>query len=193
MKPTVTRLDDPRIWFLGGLIVVSAAVRLVPHPPNVTPAAALALLAGAMLGSRAAAVAVPFAALLLSDLAIGLFHRSDFALHRSQIFVYGAFALIALLGRSLQNHRRRPLRIAAASLAASALFFAVTNFGVWLLGDMYGRTPAELVRCYVQAIPFFGNTVVGDLAFSMLFFGGLAFFESLVEEREPSAVLGDEP
>lgn len=183
---------DSRFWMMSGVIVAAAAIRLIPPPPNVTAVGALALLAGATLSSRLMAVLAPLLAMLVSDLAIGQVNGPGFGLHRSQLFVYAGFALVALLGRSLQRHRRSPIRIVAASLTASVLFFVVTNFGVWLMSGMYRLTPAELIRCYVQAIPFFGNTVAGDLAFSMLFFGGLAFYESLVEGRQPSPALGDE-
>ncbi|MGD9853613.1 MAG: DUF6580 family putative transport protein [Planctomycetaceae bacterium] len=192
MKTARTHLTNSRFWMLGGLIVAAAAVRLIPPPPNITPVGALALLAGATLGSRVLAMLVPLTAMLLSDIGIGQLYGSGFGWHRSQLFVYGAFVLIALLGRLLQHDRRNPVRIVAASLTASALFFVVTNFGVWLMSGMYSLTPAELIRCYVQAIPFFGNTVVGDLAFSTLFFGGLAFVETFVEERDPAPALRDE-
>jgi hypothetical protein len=95
-------------------------------------------------------------------------------------FVYGSVALIVLLGWAIAK-RITPLSIAAAALASSVLFFAVTNFGTWLASGMYPPTLTGLAACYVAAIPFFQNTLAGDLAFSALLFGGFA----LLEQRLP--------
>jgi hypothetical protein len=65
----------------------------------------------------------------------------------------------------------------AASLAASVLFFVVTNFAVWAMGSMYPKSAGGLLACYVAAIPFFGNTLLGDAFFTAVLFGGLALAE----------------
>ena len=36
---------------------------------------------------------------------------------------------------------------------------------------MYSKDMTGLITCYISAIPFFGNTVAGDLFFSGLLFG----------------------
>ena len=56
--------------------------------------------------------------------------------------------------------RRRPLPIAFATVLGLCVFFVVTNTACWAL--WYPRTLAGLVTCYVAAIPFFKNTVLGD-------------------------------
>jgi hypothetical protein len=109
--------------------------------------------------------------MLLSDAVLGF--------HKTIPFVYGALLLIVCLGRQLQTCRRRPTWLLGGSLAASALFFLVTNLGVWLAGDWYPQTAAGLVACYVEAIPFFGSTVLGDLVFCGVLFGGLAVVEAM--------------
>jgi len=38
---------NPRITTLVGIIAAAAATRLIPHPPNFTPIAAMALFGGA--------------------------------------------------------------------------------------------------------------------------------------------------
>lgn len=202
MTTSTTRSSHIRGWGTAGVVLgvamAVAATRLLPHPPNFTPLGAMALLAGAILGRRWLALLLPLATLLISDVAIGLGAGIGveggpaFGFYRSQLLVYGSFLLITLLGRTLRNHRRSPIRILGASLGASVLFFVITNFGVWLSSGMYAHTPAELVRCYVQAIPFFGNTITGDVLFSMLFFGGLAYFETFVLGERPAAVLDDQ-
>lgn len=177
-RPTLS----PRVLAPVAMIAAAAAARLLPHPPNVTPLAAIALFAGACLPRGRLALVVPLAALFLSDLVIGL--------HDQMPVVYGSFALIVLLGRLLRA-RRRALPIAAATLCGSVLFFATTNFGVWAFGSLYPRTFEGLRACYVAALPFFGGTLLGDAAFSAALFGGLALAERIVpglrnEARERS-------
>lgn len=164
--------NHARLAAIATAIIAAAALRLLPHPPNFTPIGAIALFGGAYLGRRAIAFAVPLGALLLSDLFLGF--------HSSMPFVYAGVALTVLIGWAVAA-RRTPLRIAAAALASSILFFALTNFGVWLTSGMYPPTFAGLAACFIAAIPFFQNTLAGDLFFSALLFGGFA----LAEQRLP--------
>ena len=91
----------------------------------------------------------------------------------------------------MQQHRSA-LTIAGAALASSALFFIVTNFGVWALDNMYPRTIAGLIACYTAALPFFRNTLEGDLLYTLVLFGGFALLERQfpalrIESAEPLA------
>src|SRR5436190_9779116 len=126
-------------------IVVAAALRLVPHPPNFSPIDAMALFSGAYLGRRAIAFVAPIGAMLLSDMVLGFYH--------GQATVYFSVALIVMIGM-VALARRSPLRVGAAALAGSVLFFVVTNLGMWLFSGFYPRTLGGLEACYVAAIPF---------------------------------------
>ena len=153
-------------------ILVAAALRLVPHPPNFTPIGAMALFSGAYLGRKGViAFAAPLGALLLSDLVLGIY--------RGMPTVYFSVALVVIIGW-LSLRRTSPLRIGAAAIASSVLFFVVTNFGMWLSSGFYPRTLAGLEACYVAAIPFFQNTVAGDLFYATLLFGGWKVAETLL-------------
>lgn len=162
---------NPRILALVAAIFVAAAMRLVPHPPNFSPIAAMALFSGAYLPKRPLAFATPIGALLLSDLVLGFYGQ--------MWIVYGSMALVVCLGWLLLS-KRTPLRIAAAALSGSVLFYLITNFGVWAFGDMYPKTAAGLAASYMAAIPFFQNTVAGDLFFAALLFGGFALAERMM-------------
>ncbi len=160
-----------RLLAVAVLIAAAAASRVLPHPPNVTPIAAVALFGGASFADTRVAVAVPLAAMLLSDLVLGL--------HGTMPFVYLSFLLITGIGLWLRRHRSIT-PIAGAALAASVLFFAITNFGVWATSTFYPKTAAGLWAAYVAGLPFFRNTVVGDLFYCAVLFGGFAMLERLV-------------
>ena len=144
-----------------GLLLLGIVARLVPHPPNATPVMAIALFGGAYLSKRWA-ILLPLAILLISDVLIGW--------HNTVPFTWGAFVLTGLLAWWV---RARPGagRILLAALGGSALFFLVTNFGVWWVGELYPRTRAGLWECYVAAIPFYRNTLLGDLSYTTALFG----------------------
>ncbi len=145
---------------LCALAVVS---RIAPHPWNFTPMLAVALFAGARLGSTWLAALATVACLALGDVAVGVFPYGGME------WVYGSLVGVALLGRLLAT-RRSVLATLVAALAGGLGFFLVTNFGVWL-GAMYPHTWSGLVDCYVAAIPFYRNQIVGDVVFTGALFG----------------------
>lgn len=152
-------------------ILAAAVLRLVPHPPNFTPIGAMALFSGAYLGRRAIAFVAPLAAMLLSDAVLGFY---------SGVWVtYLAVAAVVLIG-SLALARRSVVRVGLAAFASSIIFFLISNFGTWMLSGMYAHTAAGLEACYVAGIPFFQNTVAGDLFYATLLFGGFRLAELLV-------------
>ena len=161
--------NKARFFALLAAIFAAAAMRLVPHPPNFAPIAAMALFSGAQMPKRALSFIAPFAALVISDALLGGFYPG-------MNFVYFSFALTVLIGWAVAT-RKSALTIGAASIASSVLFFVLTNFGMWLFSGIYPVTVEGLAACYVAAIPFFQNTVFGDLVFTALLFGGFAIAE----------------
>jgi hypothetical protein len=163
---------NARILTLLTAILAAAALRLVPHPPNFTPIGAMALFSGAYLGRRGAvALVAPLGALFLSDLVLGFY--------RGMPTVYFSVALIVIIGW-VALRRVSPIRVGGAAIASSVLFFMLTNFGTWLSSGFYPRTLAGLEACYIAAIPFFQNTVAGDLFYAAVLFGGFALLERTV-------------
>jgi hypothetical protein len=145
------------------LVGLDIVARVAPHAPNVTPIAASAVFAGMVLRSRALALAVPIAAVLVSDLVAGSYDW------RIMGVVYAALALPALLARWA---RARPVVVLVPLVLSSSLFFfATTNFAVWAFSGMYAHDLHGLVHCYVAALPFLWNTVAGDVLWTTLLFG----------------------
>ena len=157
-----------RYGILVAMIVAAAAMRLLPHPANFTPIGALALFAGAHFDDKRWAFIVPLAAMFLSDILLGF--------HGQVPVTYGAFAVIVAMGFALKE-RRTTLRVGGFSVGAATFFFVVSNLGVWATDGLYPLTFPGLVACYVAAIPFFQNWLVGTLFYSALLFGGFALAE----------------
>jgi len=157
------------------LIALAALTRLLPHPPNFTPLAAIALFGAAYFNRQWLMLAVPFAALFLSDLFINnVIYRELYGNQFTFItswWIYAAFTLVMLVGMGWFSNKVTGISVLGASLSASAIFFLVTNFSVWAESGMYPKTAAGLAACYTAGIPFLGNTVLGDLFFSAAMFG----------------------
>lgn len=158
------------------MILVAAAFRIIPHPPNFSPVAGIALFGGACITDRRIAFLIPLSVMVLADLVLGFSSVTP--------VVYASFALIACLGMRLRGSRG-PAKVIAHTFAASILFYLTTNFAVWAMTTMYPHTSAGLAGCYVAALPFFQNTVMGDLLYTTSLFVGLA----LIERRFP--VIGE--
>jgi len=152
-----------RFLTISAIIFALALFRLLPHWPNVSPVAAMALFGGAYYADKRMALIVPFVALFISDLILGL--------HNTMIFVYAGFAITVAIGFLLQN-RITITNTAVAAVVASVLFFLVTNFGAWLTSGLYAKSATGLMQAYAAGIPFFQNSLLGNLVYTAVIFGG---------------------
>jgi hypothetical protein len=159
-----------KILLAFGLIVFAVAMRILPHPSNIAPVAAVAIFAGTILPKRLA-YSLPLLIMMASDFMIGL--------HPLIAFTWGSFLVIAILSSVYLRKISAP-NLVLASLGASSLFFVVTNFGVWLEGKLYHHTLTGLADCYYNALPFFRNTLIGDLAYTGVIFGLYALVYRIV-------------
>jgi hypothetical protein len=166
-----------RLITLCAIIALAALYRLMPHPPNATPIAAMALFAGAYFNNRRIAILLPIATMILSDLALG-FTAYEASIFKSQPVVYLCMLATVLIGRLIRNNKSI-FRIALATLGSAVMFYLVTNFSVWALDTLYPKTWNGLIACYAAAIPFFRYTLIGDSAFVAITFGGFAVSEAL--------------
>ena len=155
-------MDVLLVAFLIGFDVVA---RLLPHAPGVWPFAASALFAGRVLRIPALAVIVPLAAVLLSNVALA---GDDW---RITLVVCAAITLPAFAGM-LARRWQGAIPVIAAMLSCSLIFFVTTNFAVWAFGSLYPHSWQGLVQCYVAALPFLDKTVLGDLFWTAVLFGG---------------------
>ncbi|MDD5508667.1 MAG: hypothetical protein PHD25_10155 [Bacteroidales bacterium] len=177
------KIFTPRIIYIAGIILAAALFRLVPHWPNFTPVAAIALFGGACLNKRYLAFLIPLTALFISDLILGF--------HGMMGWVYTGFIITACIGLLLKK-RITPLTVTGASLLSSVIFFLLTNFGAWIASPIYPDSFAGLVECYVAGlaffhdgsygISFFMNEILGSLFYNTILFGSLY----LVSRRFPA-------
>ena len=141
------------------LIILAVLSRIIEHPFNFTPIAAIILFGAAHFNKKWQVFLVPFCATFISDLWIsgGYFN----------IWIYGSYFLIMILGMRLYNNKVSTSNVIGGAIGSSLIFFIVSNFGVW----MHPLYIKSLMTCYIDAIPFYQNTLAGNLFYSVVLFG----------------------
>lgn len=169
------------------MVLFASLTRLLPHPPNFTAVTAMSLFGASLLQPWWAALLVPTCSLVLGDLLIELILPTGIlkgwiadgqGFHSGCFLIYTTVLLITAMGFFLRKNVT-PLRVASISCLGSLTFFLVTNFAVWASGGGLGYSFSflGLFECYAMALPFFQYSLLGDLFYSTLLFGGFALIE----------------
>ncbi|MEL6926048.1 MAG: DUF6580 family putative transport protein [Bacteroidota bacterium] len=167
-----------RFGIIVFMIVLAALSRLLPHPPNFTPIGGMALFGAAYFSKKYWAFLVPLLALWVSDL---ILNNVVYAAYFDSFQWFGGTFLFVALGFSAivffgmyWLKEVKVSRLLVGSFVASLLFFLITNIGAWVLdpADMYPNNAAGLIAAIEMGIPFFWNTLRGDLFFTLVLFGG---------------------
>jgi hypothetical protein len=143
-------LNKVEMRVVFGLVVVALLTRLLPHPPNFAPITSIALFTGFHFVNKRLALFIPLICMFLTDLILGV--------HSLMPIIYLSFVLISMIGLKAKS-----LSLGTV-LSASSLFFIVSNLGVWYF--YYPLTWAGLSSCFILAIPFFINALMGDLFYT---------------------------
>jgi hypothetical protein len=150
-----------------GLTLLSALGRLLPHVPNVTPLSSSCLFAGSRI-SGAWAYLLPLAVMIATDPFVGGYTWES-------PVIYASFLISVWIGRTMLR-RVTPVRVGTAAFLCSLQFFVLTNFALWAgavvrHSAVYTPDLNGLINCYTLALPFWGRTLAGDLAYSAAIFG----------------------
>lgn len=143
------------------LFALSLLSRFTSHAWNLTILGGVAFFAGSFFEKKSLSLALVLISLFVSDFVIGFYPQ--------MAWVYAAYLGMMALGYLVKPQDNR-FKIYGFSLAASLVFFFVSNFSVWLEGLMYPQTITGLVDCYVMGLPFFKNQVIGDILSVAVFF-----------------------
>ena len=153
-------------------IILGVVSRSLPHLYNFSPIISIAIFSGFLYGAKRAFL-LPIIIMFIGDLFIGFYQIPLMS------FVYGSIALCTILGNYLKTHKRW-IKVFGISLAGSTLFFLMTNFAVWWLTPWYEKTLFGLMASYIAGLPFYRNALIGDLFYSIIFFG---LYAVIIESR----------
>ncbi len=176
--------DRQLFWMKMGiaaaLVALAAALRVVAQPWNFTPIGAITLFSGATFRQRWMKFGFPLAALFVGDIFVGLY--------KLMIVVYASFLVSVAIGMWIGKERKLS-RLTGGTLLGALQFFLITNFAVWTTFLTYPKTAAGLFACYMTGLPFFWNTLAGDVFYVVLLFGGYALAERLLAPHRQAAEL----
>jgi hypothetical protein len=161
-----------------GLMIVAFASRLIPHIPNFTPLESIALFGGVYLTSKRLSFLLPIAAIYFSDLILNnTIYKIYYPDVEGMVWIstYMIWTIVAIVGITSLGHilknRLKPSTIIGFSFLGSILFFVVSNFGVWAGSLIYPKSLLGLIECYTAAIPFFRNSLISNMVFTIALFG----------------------
>lgn len=198
------------------LVLIPASLRLMDFQWNIACIGALSMFCGLYIRQRWLAIAIPLAAMVVSDIGLGIFNHDlpKYTMDPLRPIVYVAYMVMISLGISVRRYWQRTnaarvehqagstskpqvkpswqryVPVAGATLAGSLLFFFTTNFGVWVLNDFYPHTWEGLTSCIAAGIPFYRTTLASDVVFTLILVGGYELlFKGFVPVTSASRLL----
>jgi len=142
--------------------------------PNFSPLMAAALC-GALFLPGVIGLVVPIMALLISDALLNL-HYGAPVVSMQLLWTLPCYLIAVGLGWMLRERRAGLWSILGGTLAASVIFYVVTNTGSWLGLAAYPQTFSGWVQALTVGLPgypptwtFFRNSLAGDLLFAAFF------------------------
>jgi hypothetical protein len=164
------------------LITLGIAARFLPHPANFAPIGAIAIFSGIYLPKKWAII-LPLAAMFFSDLFIGFYAWPI------MLSVYVSFIIMGVIGLAVRKNKKLST-ILGGTILGSVIFYLVTNGAVWAFGSLYPPTASGLLQSYYMAIPFFRNSLLGDLFYIGVLVGAYeASLALLYKEKKATAML----
>ncbi|MCZ2224026.1 MAG: hypothetical protein LC122_10390 [Chitinophagales bacterium] len=159
------------IIFTVALIALTVITKYICAPilglSGFSPIIAIALFAGMSINNKRYSFLLPLIALLVSDVIIEVLYRLDLfsfqGFYKGQLVNYSLLMLSVLVGWAVKGKNYLPIGISA--IAASTIFFLLSNFSVWYSGTMYSKDFNGLMLCYEYALPFYRNAIISTIIF----------------------------
>jgi len=170
-----------------GLALLTLALRVIPHTPNIAALGALAVISGFYLTGKFRYI-LPLLVVFISDFFIGFYHLPII------ISVYLSYAVMSLIGSKTAGLvKTKSLSIKGFSLLGgtvlgSVAFYLITNAAVWAFSPMYLPSLSGLISSYYNALPFFRNSLLSDLTYVSAF--AIIVETTPVITRKLSVILG---
>ncbi len=175
-----------------GLLIHSGTTWLA----NFAPLAAITLCSAVYFPPKFK-LSVPLLALFVSDAVLNYYYIAPLF---SPLIAcrYLTLAVVGCIGIALQN-RASLKTLLPASIASSAIFYLVTCVFAWLSDPGYVRNFAGLIQSLTVGLSqysstpswmFFRNSLLSDLAFTLLFVLCMNFSRNLENARARAAVPG---
>jgi hypothetical protein len=164
--------------------VLALSVRFVPHIMNFSPLGAALLFFGANRPKKEWPAVLALAMVADALLTTQVYHL---AIRWDYLASFPYYVAALFIGSLLANNAS-VVRVAAASIFGSLVFFITSNFVAWLSLPMYTKDLHGLIQAYVLAIPFFRSTFASGLVYAAVMFGTPAVIAMMQRKRALIAV-----
>lgn len=169
-------------------IIVGCMSRIFPHAPNFTPIGAICLFGASHFTKKTYAFLVPILIIFFSDLFINnfLYSNSSFIFfHNGFYWQYISYILIIALSITYLKPKISLLNIGLNSVSSSLIFFVISNFGVWVGSGLYSLNFIGFTSCYINALPFYYNTLISFVLYSYLLIGAFYLVQRKYKSVKP--------
>lgn len=172
--------------FLLLAVISRFAILAGPQWANFSPMGAIALFAGYYFKDKKWSVIYSLLALWISNLLLNNFLYQDYYKEFSWGFSTSQFAIfygITVLGAWYSSKKASFINVLSLNSLTAVGFFVISNLWVWAFSSevVYSKNVQGIISCFVNAIPFFPNTLFSHIIFGALFFGS---FEWLKKRNE---------
>jgi hypothetical protein len=166
--------NNKRLIYIIFVIFLGIFYRLIPHFPNFSPLYSISVFSSILpieLDNKFnkllkyISFLIPLIILFITDLILGFY--------KGMIFNYLAFLSYSIFSYFIFNKYSKLSKTilgVVLSVGSSIYFFIISNFGVWLLTDMYSKDLTGFILCYINALPFLNNSIISSIIFSILIF-----------------------
>jgi len=166
--------NNKRLFYIIFVIFLGIFYRLIPHIPNFSPLYSISVFSSILpieLDNKFnkllkyISFLIPIVILFITDLILGFY--------KGMIFNYFAFLSYSIFSYFIFNKYSKLSKTILGvflSVGSSIYFFIISNFGVWLLTDMYSKDLVGFILCYINALPFLKNSIISSIIFSILIF-----------------------
>ena len=161
------------------LIMFSAVLKVVTFPHSINPIIALSLFSGVVIKDKKMAFAMPLLAMFTSDMLLEVTGITDGFYGMGQIGNYLSLMAVTLIGFGMK--KINALNVVAFSLISSIGFYLLSNTNVFLFDSfpsVYSKDLNGWFNCMLAGIPFIKNSLLTDLCFSAMLFGGYNYLLS---------------
>jgi hypothetical protein len=157
------------------LITVAISSRLLPHWHNFTAVGATGLFGAYYFRKQIWSYVIPIAAMWISDLLLNNWIYTAYMdgfvwFNETMLYVYVGFIAIVVIGQLIIS-KMTSSRILIASIAASVVFFLFSNFSSFLANPIFPKSGDGLLMAYAAGIPFFWNTLLSNILYTVFIFG----------------------
>ncbi|OGM19939.1 hypothetical protein A2714_04355 [Candidatus Woesebacteria bacterium RIFCSPHIGHO2_01_FULL_38_9] len=166
---TNSKLPINKVIFLGILFLAAFIERVIfDLGPNVE-LITMALILSSFYFGKKESFWLTFAIIATSDAILG---NSNIFLFTWSGFLIPALFASSLIKKLITNHKSQITKkifdafsLTAFGLSSNIFFYFWTNFGVWLIGNLYPHTSYGLLMSYINAIPFLRYQLTSTLIF----------------------------